>query len=173
MFMRIIHAYACVALSIWKQRHNDVSEMAFESSDSEIEEETRPSSSVTSDGGASSCADTNQVESSSTSSGVTSLLSKLRAPLPSDLARKRKIRSNNPPKGAKRGKGAVVADPKSIKPTDRVRVYPDELFKVSNNRLFCMACREELATKKSMIDFHIKSVKALPRKKETCIYEEA
>ena len=153
--------YACVVLSIWKVR--PAGEMASEigSSDSEIEEDMRPipSSSVTSDGDASSCADTNYTESSSSGRGVTSLLSKLRAPLLSDLARKRKVRSN-PPTGVKRGKGAaVVANPKGVGPADRVRTYPAEPFSVSNKRLFCMACREELATKKSIIDLHIKSVK--------------
>ena len=33
---------------------------------------------------------------------------------------------SNPPKGVKRGKGAVAADPKSVTPTDRVRAYPNE-----------------------------------------------
>lgn len=36
-----------------------------------------------------------------------------------------------------------------------------EQFTVSNNKLFCLACREELATKKSMIEMHIKSQKHL------------
>ena len=42
---------------------------------------------------------------------------------------------------------------------DRVRNYPEEYFTVSNNRLFCSACREEVATKKSVIELHIKSQK--------------
>ena len=74
------------------------------------------------------------------------------SPLLSDLAWKRKVRSN-PPKGVKRGKGAVVAaDPKDVTPTDRVRAYPNKPFSVSNKRLFCSACREEIAMKKSVID---------------------
>ena len=76
-------------------------------SGSEIEEEAQSSSCLTTDDvDASSCTDTNQTESSS--SGVNSLLSKLRTPLPSDLARKRRVRTN-PPTGVKRGKGAVAA----------------------------------------------------------------
>ena len=42
----------------------------------------------------------------SSSSKVNSLLSKLRAPIPSDLARKRKVRSS-PPSGVERGKGLL------------------------------------------------------------------
>ena len=34
-------------------------------------------------------------------------------------------------------------------------------FIVSNNKFFCSACREELATKKSVIEMHIKSQKHL------------
>ena len=77
--------------------------MALELTGSELEEEAGSSSCMTTDDpDAGSCTDTNQAES--TSSGVNSLLSKLRAPLPSELARKRKVRSN-PPTGVKRGKG--------------------------------------------------------------------
>lgn len=91
---------------------------------------------------------------------VVSLLSKLRSPPPSDLARKRKVRQNPPPpKGVKRGKGTVLADPKNVKPADRVLTYPEECLTVSNKKLFCSACREELATKKSVIESHIKSQK--------------
>ena len=74
----------------------------------------------------------NQTEFSS--SGVHSLLSKLRAPLPSDLGRKRKVWSH-PPTGVKRGKSAVAADSKGVTPADRVRAYPNEPFSVSNKKL--------------------------------------
>ena len=65
----------------------------------------------------------------------------------------------NWPSGVKRGKGAVAVDPKSVTPADRVRSYPNGPFTVSNRKLFCDVCREELAMKKSVIDLHIKSVK--------------
>ena len=100
-----------------------------------------------------------------TSSSVSSLLDRLRAPTPSMLARKRKIKLNPPPKGMKRGKGKDNGDPKSISPAERVKVYPDEGFSVSNGKLFCRACREELATKKSSLDSHIKSHKHLNGKR--------
>ncbi len=91
--------------------------------------------------------------------GGPSILSRLRAPLPSELSHKRKIRMNPPPKGVKCGKGAVTADPKSITPLDCVKAYPGENFTVSNNTLFCSACREEVAVKKSVVELHITSQK--------------
>ena len=94
----------------------------------------------------------------SSRSPTPSFLSRLRSPTPSILSRKRKVRVN-PPIGKKRGKGRVVSNPKTIVPADRVREYPDEHFVVSNGTLFCSACREEVATKKSVIESHIKSQK--------------
>ena len=49
--------------------------------------------------------------------------------------------------------------PANGRPVDRVKQYPDEHFIVPANRLFCTACREEISTKKSVIDLHIKSAK--------------
>jgi len=46
-----------------------------------------------------------------------------------------------------------------VAPIDRFRAYPGEPFTVSNRKLFCSASREELATKKSVIELHLKSVK--------------
>ena len=74
-----------------------------------------------------------------------SLLSRLKSPTLADLARKRKVRTN-PPKGIKKGKGAVAADPKSVYAADRVKSYPNEyLTQNYNKKLFCNACREPLA----------------------------
>lgn len=89
------------------------------------------------------------LESSSESSAAPSLLSRLCAPQPLDLARKRRIKCN-PSGGTKKGKGSVVGDPKTVLPVDRVKAYPEEHFTVSNKKLFCLACREELALKKSV-----------------------
>ncbi len=61
---------------------------------------------------------------------------------------------NPPPKGVERGKGAVTTDPKSISPLDRVKAYPGENFTVSN-KLFCSACREEVAVKKSVVELYV------------------
>ena len=94
----------------------------------------------------------------SDSSSVRSLFDSLRSPAPSALARKRKLRTN-PPSGFKKGKGAAKGDPKRISPSDRLREYQHENLTVSNRKLFCTACREELSTKKSSLESHIKSKK--------------
>ena len=107
----------------------------------------------------STCSSSVTANKSSSESSV-SLLDRLRSPEPSVLSRKRKLRQNLPPSGRKRGKGRVVTNPKSITPAERVRSYPNEHFSVNaNKKLFCSACREEVATKKSIIDLHVKSQK--------------
>ena len=98
-------------------------------------------------------------ESLQSDSPVVSLLDRLRPPTPADLARKRQLKQNPPPKGVKRGKGKEKGDPKNISPYERVKAYLDEEFTVRNNKLFCRACKEVLAMKKSSIEYHIKSMK--------------
>lgn len=88
---------------------------------------------------------------------VPSLLSRLRCPAPSDLSRKRNLKTN-PPKGVKRGKGAVTVQP-SIHPTTRIREFPNENLSVVAKKLFCDACREPVSVKKSVLLQHIKSTK--------------
>ena len=53
-----------------------------------------------------------------------SVLDILKSPTPSELARKRKVASNKPPVGRKRGKGRVTSSPMSVRPLDRVKSYP-------------------------------------------------
>ena len=79
---------------------------------------------------------TGDIQSDSSSVKSCSLLEQLRSPTPSVLARRRKFKSNPPPKGTKRGKGAGKANPKSIVPSDRVKEYREEHFTVSNHKLF-------------------------------------
>ena len=55
---------------------------------------------------------------------VVSLLERLTSPEPSELSRKRRVISNKPPVGLKRGKGATASSPKSVSPMDRVKSYP-------------------------------------------------
>ena len=74
---------------------------------------------------------------------VVSLLSRLKAPRPSDFARKRKIAAN-PPSGKRRSRGASDTELTSIKPEKRVKEHPNEPLTVSNGKLFCRGCREEL-----------------------------
>ena len=50
-------------------------------------------------------------------------------------------------------------DPKRISPSDRAKEYHRENLIVSNHKLFCSACREELPSKKSSIEAHVKSKK--------------
>ena len=84
----------------------------------------------------------------------------LKAPQPSVLARKRTIRCN-PPVGVKKSKGLTrKSDSKSISPSDRLKEFPDQSFKVNcSKKLFCDACREVLSCKKSSIETHIKTKK--------------
>ena len=89
---------------------------------------------------------------------VKSVIDCLHRPTSSELSRKRKV-DRNPPRGKKRSRGTCASDPKSITPQQRVKQYNDECFSVANNKLFCLACREELSIKNSVIIGHIKSSK--------------
>ena len=90
--------------------------------------------------------------SSSSSSTVTvdsnpsSLMSRLRRPTSSELSRKRVI-DCVPPKEKKCCKGSNSSDPKSVMPQQRVKRYANECLTVSNGKLFCLACREQLSLK--------------------------
>lgn len=109
---------------------------------------------------------TSASSSSAVSSGVNSLLSRLHRPTSSELSRKRKVDRNPPPKGKKPSRGASASDPKSVTPSQRVKQYTGENLTVSNKRLFCLACREELSLKSSVISNHIKSAKHISGKKK-------
>lgn len=87
---------------------------------------------------------------------VASLLSTLRHPQPSELARKRRVPSN-PPTGKRKGKGSVSFNPKSVTPSDRVKLYVHLGIHSTLKKLFCKACREPLSLKKSVIDNHCKA----------------
>ena len=58
-----------------------------------------------------------------------------------------------------------MANLKSISPADHVKAYPDEHLTVRKRKLFCSACREEVAIKKSCIELHLKSQKHVKGKK--------
>ena len=98
-------------------------------------------------------------ESTAGSTSSSSLLSFLRCPKPSELTRKRKTQQNPPPLGKRRARGHGAFDPKSVSPAIRVREYPGESLSVSNQKVFCNACREELGLKSSVVNNHIKSTK--------------
>ena len=83
----------------------------------------------------------------------------LRAPKLSELSRKRKIHSNPaPPTGKKR---SVTQQKKalSVKPSQRVCEFSGEHLCVSAGNLFCKACRETVAIKRSVVQGHLKSRK--------------
>ena len=61
------------------------------------------------------------VATASDTSNTDSILSKLKSPQLSDLARKRTICTNPPPKGAKRSKGRNIGDPKSVSLSERLK----------------------------------------------------
>ena len=94
----------------------------------------------------------------SSSTSATSLLEILRAPRPSDLARKRKVQCN-PGKQKKTKSSSINSEPKGVKLHDRVRKYPNEFLSVSHGKLFCTACREELSLKSLSPTNHLKSQK--------------
>ena len=52
---------------------------------------------------------------------------------------------------------AGFSDPKSVMPAQRVKEHPGEALCVSNAKLFCCACREELSLKANILKSHIKS----------------
>ncbi len=95
----------------------------------------------------------------STSDGQRSLLDVLRAPQKSDLARKRSLAQNLPHDGRRNKAPKRAHDPKGVTPAQRVREFPGESLSVSSNKLFCVACREEVALKLSIIKGHVGSSK--------------
>ena len=103
-----------------------MAESSLGSSESEFDRSSaRLISASESHGGCTTSASSCSELCSSSDSAVTSLLSRLRAPKASDLARKRRIQVN-PPVGKKRGKGCVTNDPKSVA-TERITSCQEEL----------------------------------------------
>ena len=96
--------------------------------------------------------------SNSSSSSVRTILSQLRSPTSSELSRKRRV-NKNPPKGKRRSYARGKSDPKNVTPQQRVKKLSNEPLTVSNNKLFCLACREELSVKSSVLNMHIQSRK--------------
>ena len=82
------------------------------------------------------------------------LLYILHAPQPSDLMRPRQVKPN-PPLG-KKGHIRTSSNSKSISPNQRLKEFLNEALTVSAGKLFCTACREELAGKASVLKLHFK-----------------
>ena len=93
----------------------------------------------------------------SDSTDVPSLLSCLKqAPL-ACTNRKRKVAQNLPTERKRYKLPSSSNDPKRITPVQRLSEFPDQKLVVSRGRLFCTACCEEVALKKSIIELHVKS----------------
>ena len=67
----------------------------------------------------------------------------------------RAVHRNPPPAGKRRSRGRGANEPKSVTPRQRVSEHPGEWLTVSNKRLFCKACREELSLVSSVINNHL------------------
>ena len=83
----------------------------------------------------------------------------LRAPKHSEICRKRKVHTNPPPVGKKCSVCVGKYDPHSVKPSQRASEFPSECLVDSVGKLFCKACRENIAIKRSVVQNHIKSKK--------------
>lgn len=130
-----------------KQRH--VGHVKMAESESDIPASSSSSSSTTA-----------SYESSGTvSASPPSILSVLRAPKLSDLARKRRVASNPPHDGKRHKSPSCASDPKSVTPAMRVKNYPGECLVVSGGKLFCNSCREDLSVKSSVVKLHLQSAK--------------
>ena len=84
----------------------------------------------------------------------------MHAPTVSELSRKRKIHANPPPVGKKRSTQTFRKfDPQSVWPLQRANDFPGEQLVESAGKLFCRACRENVAVKRSVVQNRIKSKK--------------
>ena len=102
--------------------------------------------------------------SSSTSTEVVSLLSRLRSPTTRLVAWEGNV--SNSPTGKHQSCGATGNEPKNIQPYQHVKKkFPNEHLKVNHNKkLFCEAHREELSLKSSSLHNHLRSTKHIEGK---------
>ena len=84
-------------------------------------------------------------------------LQQIHRPTASELARKRK--ADKTLQRGRRDVEVLVSAIQSLTPQQRVKQFNNECFSVSNNKLFCLACQEELSVKSSVIGAHIKLTK--------------
>ena len=77
---------------------------------------------------------------------VASLLDRLKSPTSADIARPRKTKMNDPPRGKLRPcKGALASDLKGVTPSQRVKEFKNKSLTVLRGHLFCSACCEQLS----------------------------
>ena len=117
-------------------------------------------SEVSSFSGSPSATGCSNSSSCSKSHPVISFLERLHAPTVSELSRKRKIDANPPPVGKKCSTQMLRKfDPQSVRPLQWANEFPGEQLVESAGKLFCRACRENVAVKQSVVQNHIKSKK--------------
>ena len=119
---------------------------------------SQPGSSTATNQSEASAAD---VDTADTSSSESAFLLSQRQPTSSDFSRKRQVLKNPPPVGKRRARGHGGFDPTciSVTPSQRVKEFPNENLTVSNKRLFCNACREEVGLKSTVVRNHVRSNK--------------
>ena len=89
-------------------------------------------------------ADSVTTDTSSTQSAAISLLDKLRPQKTSELSQKRKVQEN-PESTITFLEDCNQTHPKLVTPSQRVREFLTKQLTVSASKMFCTACREELA----------------------------
>ena len=99
------------------------------------------------------------VDTADTSSSESAFLLSLRQSTSSDFARKRQGLKNPPPVVKRRARRHGAFDPISVTPSQRVKEFPNESLTVSNKRLFCNACREEVGLKSTVVRNYVRSNK--------------
>ena len=65
-----------------------------------------------------------------------------------------------------RGNGGTASESKGVSPSQQVKENSDEALTLSNGKLLCSACREELSLKSSSIKSHVKSTKHQSKKQQ-------
>ena len=72
--------------------------------------------------------------------------------LDKETTRKRRVAQNVPHNGKRRKAPKCTTEPKNVTADQLVTEFPDEKLTVSSKKLFCSACKEEVALKKSIIE---------------------
>ena len=104
------------------------------------------------------------VESQASSSS--SILDKLKVPTKSDLSGKCKIKK---PRTATaqliktKSSATNQTNPKEVYPAQHDKDFPNECLEVKNSKVFCNACREELALKKRITLAQVTNTKKIQR----------
>ena len=98
-----------------------------------------------------------------------SLADRLKCATKSVLCGKIKVQTLNPAAVKKRHLPGTInpTDPETVSAESRIKEFPNESLIVRNEKLFCSACREEIALKKSTITNHISTGEKHKRAKET------